>query len=1008
MGEDELSTVRTLEVYREMIAEVIKNYRGRVVDSPGDNVLAEFASVVDAVESAVEIQQELKAKNVELPENRRMEFRIGINLGDVIEEGERIYGDGVNVAARIEGLADGGGICISRTAFDQVKNKLNLGYENLGEHAVKNIAEPVRVYRVLMEPEAAGKVVGEEKLKWTQWRWAAIGAVVVILLVAGALAIWKFYSRPPFEPASAERMAFPLPDKPSIAVLPFVNMSGDPKQEYLADGVTENIITALSKIPEVFVIARNSVFTYKGKPVKIRQVSEELGVQYVLEGSVQKSDARLRITAQLIDATGGHHLWAERFDRDLKDIFAVQDEVTLNILSALRVKFTHGEQARVQETTDNLEAWSYVVEGVIHFESFTKDDNAKAQELFERAVKVDPKYSYAWAMLGWTHWIDATFGYSESSSESFKKAVEIARKAMELDDKQPDVHALMGCIYLFQRQYDNAIVEGERAIALAPNVACNKAILAQTMLFAGRFEEAITLLKRAMRLNPHYPSWYLHFLAVAYSMIGDHEKAIALNEELLNLRRSVRGNIITPLLGLAADTIFLGREDEARAYVKEILEVEPNFSLEQFQNVNFFKDPLHLKRTSEALRKAGIPETPPLPLPDKPSIAVLPFVNMSGDPEQEYFSDGITEEIITALSKTPELFVIARNSSFTYKGKPVKVQQVGRELGVKYVLEGSVRKAEDKVRVTAQLVDAATGKHLWAERYDRDLKDIFALQDEITMKIITELQVKLTAGERIRLWSRGTDNLDAYLKLLQGTMHFNELNKEGNAKARNLFEEAIALDPHYPEAYTWLGWTHYTDLWLKSTRSPRESIRQAFELAQKSIDLDDSCQPAHGLLSWLFLIIRQHEKAIEEGEKAIALDPNSADAYGWLGQVLVFSGKPKEAALSIEKAIRLNPIAPSWYLYMLGMAYRETGRYEEAITTCKKAIKRQPNSIIAHLVLVATYSMLGQEDEARAAAGEVLRIDPKFSVKNFEKTRPHIDPTNTARFADALRKAGLK
>jgi len=273
MGEDEVGTIRTLEEYRQVMSGLIKKHRGRVVDSPGDNVLAEFASVVDAVESAVAIQKELKDKNAELPENRQMKFRIGINLGDVVEEGERIYGDGVNIAARIEGLSEGGGICVSRSAFEQVKNKLKLGYEYLGEHSVKNIAESVRVYRVLTEPEYAGKVIGEERPKPKQWRWAAIGGVVAIIIVVGALAIWNFYFRPPFEPASVDRMAFPLPEKPSIAVLPFVNMSGDPKQEHIADGFTENIITGLSQIPEMFVIARNSVFTYKGKPV-INRCSE--------------------------------------------------------------------------------------------------------------------------------------------------------------------------------------------------------------------------------------------------------------------------------------------------------------------------------------------------------------------------------------------------------------------------------------------------------------------------------------------------------------------------------------------------------------------------------------------------------------------------------------------------------------------------------------------------------------------------------------------------------------
>jgi adenylate cyclase len=325
MGEDEEATVRTLNVYKEVMANLIQQHHGRVVDAPGDNVLAEFASVVDAVRCAVMIQKELKARNAELPENRRMEFRIGVNLGDVIEDGEQILGDGVNIAARLESLSEAGGICISGTAFDHVRNKLDLGYEYLGEQTVKNIALPVRVYRVLMEPEAAGKVIGEKKAKPKQWQRPALYFAITLIVVVAAIAIWKLYVRPtpPLEVASKEKMAFPLPDVPSIAVLPFVNMSEDPKQEFLCDGMTEAIITALSKVPRMLVIARNSTFTYKGKPVKVKQVSEDLGVRYVLEGSLQRSGDRLRINAQLIDALTGNHLWAERYDRDLKDIFAL-------------------------------------------------------------------------------------------------------------------------------------------------------------------------------------------------------------------------------------------------------------------------------------------------------------------------------------------------------------------------------------------------------------------------------------------------------------------------------------------------------------------------------------------------------------------------------------------------------------------------------------------------------------------------------------------------------------
>jgi TolB-like protein/class 3 adenylate cyclase len=343
MGEDEEATVRTITAHRKVITSVIQKYRGRVVDSPGDNILAEFVSVVDAVQSAVEIQEVIRAKNAELPDEHKMEFRIGINLGDVIQEGERIYGDGVNIAARVEGVADPGGICISGSAYEQIENKLALGYEYIGEHTVKNIVKPIRVYRVPTGPETLQKVTDERRPP-PRWQRAALAVVIALLVVAGGVAIWKSYrpSPPQMEVASVEKMAFALPDKPSIAVLPFNNLSDDPKQEYFSDGLTEEIISALGSVPRLFVIARNSTFTYKGKPVKVQQVAEELGVRYVLEGSVRKAGDKIRISAQLIDALNGHHLWAKRYDRNLSDIFAVQDEITKEIITAMQVKLTDG------------------------------------------------------------------------------------------------------------------------------------------------------------------------------------------------------------------------------------------------------------------------------------------------------------------------------------------------------------------------------------------------------------------------------------------------------------------------------------------------------------------------------------------------------------------------------------------------------------------------------------------------------------------------------------------
>jgi adenylate cyclase len=611
MGEDEEATVRTLTDYREVMGTLIQQHNGKVLDSPGDNLLAEFVSVVDAVQCAVAVQKEINARNTELPENRKMQFRIGINLGDVIQEEERIYGDGVNIAARLEGLANPGGICISKTAFDQIESKLPYGYEFLGDQPVKNIAKPVGAYRVLMEPRVT--VAGEpekDKPPMLKRMPILVGAVAVLVL-AVAVGVWQFYARrPSVEAASVEKMAFPLPEKPSIAVLPFDNLSGDPEQDYIADGLTENIITGLSHIPEMFVIARNSVFTYKGKAVKINQVSEDLGVRYVLEGSVQKAGDQLRVNAQLIDALKGHHLWAERYDRELKDLFKLQDEITMKVMTAMEVKLTRGELSRLYRT-DNFVAWGYFVRGYSLFERYTIEDNARARKLFEQALKIDPDYAFAWTFLGWTHFIEARFGWSESPGESIKRAFKISQKALALDDTHPAVHSLLNTIYMIQRQTDKAIAEGKRAIALGPNDALAHMLLAQTMRYAGRFEKAVELAEKAMRLQPRYPTWYLSILCWLYYDVGKYQEAVDIIKQYMQLAEN-RGEDDTWALHLAIviNYVRLDRLEDARAHAAKLLKLFPGYSLELNRKMTFFRDPAHphLQRQQEDLRKAGIPE----------------------------------------------------------------------------------------------------------------------------------------------------------------------------------------------------------------------------------------------------------------------------------------------------------------------------------------------------------------------------------------------------------------
>jgi adenylate cyclase len=396
------------------------------------------------------------------------------------------------------------------------------------------------------------------------------------------------------------------------------------------------------------------------------------------------------------------------------------------------------------------------------------------------------------------------------------------------------------------------------------------------------------------------------------------------------------------------------------------------------------------------------------PLPDKPSIAVLPFNNLSGDPEQEYFSDGMTEQIITGLSKISSLFVVARNSTFTYKGKPVKVQQVSQELGVRYVLEGSVQKSGDKLRINAQLIDAIKGNHLWSETYDRELKDIFAVQDDITQKILTALQVQLTRGEQARVVARGTDNLKAYLKYLQAYEKWIQMNKESNPLARQLAEEAIALDPDYAMAYIILAATHMMDVFLGSSKSPKDSIKQAMELNKKAMALDNLLPNAHSQLGLLYTMTRQQDKGVAEAERGVELNPNSSEAHDLLGMTLIFAGRHEEAIPVLKKAIRLAPFAPSKYYYHLGEAYLLTGQCDEAISACEEAVRRGSNTPAAYRSATVAYSICGREEEARAAAAGVLRINPNFSCDSYAKTLPYKNQADIDLIIGALRKAGLK
>jgi adenylate cyclase len=566
MQKDETSTIRDLAENKRLMNQLIGQFNGRVVDAVGDNLLAEFNSVVDATECAVKIQEELKTRNDELPEDHRMEFRIGINLGDVIEDGGTIHGDGVIIAARLEKLAKAGGICISATVHEQVKNKLSLAYKYLGEKSVKNISEPIRAYLVLMGP---------------------------------------------FVIAPEKNRELKLPDKPSIAVLPFVNMSGDPEQEYFSDGITEEIITGLSKIHGMFVIARNSTFVYKDKAVKVQQVSKDLGVRYVLEGSVRKAGNRVRITAQLVDGIGGHHLWAERYDRELKDIFALQDEITMKILTALQVKLTVGEEARVYgKGTDNFEAYMKFLQAIKYYNRL-KEGFPLARQKANEAIEVDENFASPYILLASMCWIEARLQMTESPANSIKEAYSICQKALALDDSIADIHALLGAIHLYQKQHEQAINYGERAVVLGPNHVDVHAMMAHIYRFSGRFDAALDMIKKALRLQPYLSVihlWCLMEISMCHYCLGRHEEAVSFAKQYLKVAKGLGHNefVWGYYLMLTLNYMKMGLEKEARDALAEMLRLFPEFSLEWNRIYSVYKDPKYMESQQEDLRKAGL------------------------------------------------------------------------------------------------------------------------------------------------------------------------------------------------------------------------------------------------------------------------------------------------------------------------------------------------------------------------------------------------------------------
>ena len=866
-----------------------------------------------------------------------------------------------------------------------------------------------------------------------------------------ALPAHVFHTGPdPVGEAAADipQLALVLPDKPSIAVLPCTNLS-DVAQEFFADGITEDIITALSHYPSLFVVARNSCFTYKGRAIDVKQVACELGVRYVLESSLRRADNRIRITAQLVEAETGRHAWAEHYDRDLADIFALQDEISEAVTTAIAPAIAEAEQKRaMRKPPGNLDAWAAYQRGLWHLGKATTEDNALAQILFRRAIDLDPNFSGAYVGLAEAQGQTTDFR-TDDLAGTLRSAEALARRAVALDGADAEARSLLAHTLWRRGDYEGALSDVRRALAISPNLAYAHATLGAALIFSGRPKEGLTALERSIRLDPRDPrsAIRLNQRALALYFSRDYLAAV---EAAKHAIRSYP-DFPNPYRWLAAALGQLDRVEDAKEALRKAMAVAPAAFRSSVQARVPWMRPEDHAHMLGGLRKACggdlrliqtaagpgsqfIVEIPALPtgageqevfempttvassmtvtsafphldersaavlpsqnmtgeqaqeyfadsdgagstlarsgsgpaLPDKPSIAVLPFQNMSGDPEQEYFADGMVEEIITALSRIRWLFVVARNSSFIYKGQAPDVKRVGRELGVRYVLEGSVRKAGARVRITAQLIDADNGAHLWADHFDGSLEDVFDLQDKVATSVAGVIEPALQAAETTRSADRPTNDLtayDLYLRAYAMTLSSSARYADG----LRLLELAINRDPHYGPALAWAAFCCHRLLLDGRSEDPAAHRLKGTDYARRALEVagDDPAILANAAYT-LGYLGEDIGATLELADRALALNPSFARGWFISGVLRLYAGQPEIAIAHAEASLRLSPRARvGWALLTIGAALFYLRRFDEAVPKLLLAIQEDASLPNPYRYLAACYAHMGRLDDAR-------------------------------------------
>jgi adenylate cyclase len=1007
MRDDEQATIAALEACRAVFADAIVSHGGRVVDMAGDSVLAVFETAGGAVEGALAIQASLAAR--EEPEERRMRYRIGVNSGDIVEKADgTVYGDGVNVAARLEGLAEPGHVCVSGSVYDSVEGHLDAGFAYLGEQSVKNVDKPVRAYRVL-EP-------GAEAPRASRRRYMIAAAALVVLVAAGLGVRWLTYVPPYSDMVTVTGMytndpVLAAPTGPAIAVLPFDDLSEGTGQGFFADGLTEDIITGLSRFSNLRVIARHSTFQYKGQAVDVREVGEALGVRYVLEGSVRRAGESLRVTAQLLDARDGTHLWADNYARDLTtaDIFAVQDSIMERIVGTLGGEGGLISRAGLAETearqTDNLTAYECVLRAYAYYDLITPEEHLAVRVCLEDAVVRDPSYAEAWGWLADIYQDEYKFAFNTrpEADDPLARAIAASQKAIKADATSQKGYETLASGHYFSGDMEQFRTAAERALSLNPNNSDTLAWLGFLIAYAGAWDRGIALLDKAVNLNPNHPTWYHTAYALRHFRDGNYEAA------LLSAKRYNIPDFYWHHLTLAIIYPQLGRLDEARAAVGELTALYPGYAdVARADLEKWFKDEALVAAMLAGLEKAGLFDEPEV---TRPAIAVLPFANLSGDASQAYFADGITEELTAALARFQGLSVTARTSTLQYKETAADAREIGAALGVNYLLEGSIRRDADTVRITAQLIDTGDGSHLWTETYERDLSaaGIFAVQDDIASQIAAAL-----AGNYGVLMERDTtearrkppERLESYDCVLLAKVFWEHAPLEEFPALLDCLENAVAVEPDYVDGWVWLSEAYTTAYdWALDMRP--DPLALALSAAERAVALAPRRHDAHAKKAIAHFFLHEVEAFLAEAEITLSLNPNDPTVLVDMGAFMAYVGEWERGIALVKRAMMLQPDHPTWWYYPTFHDHFRNGRYETALAEALKVDLEDYHW--THVNRAIAYARLGRMAEARASAARAAEVYPGFStealraeLRKFNNQEPLIEDV-----LSALRLAGM-